>query len=173
MLTFKYVYDSQSSTKLRDQLTEMAGCCFNLETFDINHYKERKKAFKIKGSCSARENPFLAVYDNDLLVKAFYTEADECKFEVIIKWFKEYSLEHAKKGYMVITKIEGINNARQKVGFTESGVTPAFTEGLPLVLDNTDRWYTTSNIMSIDWNKKIFKTKNSIYSFTLNESTSN
>lgn len=25
MLTFKYVYDSQSSTKLRDQLTEMAG----------------------------------------------------------------------------------------------------------------------------------------------------
>lgn len=72
-----------------------------------------------------------------------------------------------------ITKIEGINNARQKVGFTESGVTPAFTEGLPLVLDNTDRRYTTSNIMSIDWNKKIFKTKNSIYSFTLNESTSN
>ena len=68
MLTFKYVYDSQSSTKLRDQLTEMAGYCFNLETFDINHYKERKKAFKIKGSCSARENPFLAVYDNDLLV---------------------------------------------------------------------------------------------------------
>ena len=54
MLTFKYVHDSQRPDAFKDTLSTMNGYVFNFETYDVNHYKERKKAFMIKGSCSAR-----------------------------------------------------------------------------------------------------------------------
>lgn len=98
MLTFKYVYDSQRPDAFKDALSTMNGYVFNFETYDVNHYKERKKAFKIKGSCSARENPFLAVYDdNDTLIKAFYTEAGECNANHVHTWLQDYFATNGKR----------------------------------------------------------------------------
>ena len=47
MLTFKYVYDSQRPDAFKDALSTMNGYIFNFETYDVNLFKERKKAFKI------------------------------------------------------------------------------------------------------------------------------
>lgn len=173
MLTFKYVYDSQRPDAFKDALSTMNGYVFNFETYDVNHYKERKKAFKIKGSCSARENPFLAVYDGDKLIKAFYTEAGECNVPYIRKWLFGYLMEHAKKGFITITKVSGTNNTKYDSGHTEHGITSQFGEGLPLHISSEDRWFSTSNVVEIDWENKRFTTINSIYSFTFNESSSN
>lgn len=173
MLTFKYVYDSTKPDSIRDFLKEIDGYCINLESYDVNHYRQRKKAFKIKGSCSARENPFLAVYDGDKLVKAFYTEANECNILYVRKWLFSYLMEHAKKGFITITKVSGTNNTKYDSGHTESGITSQFGEGLPLHISSGDRWFNTSNVIEIDWENNRFKTKNSIYSFKFNEGPSN
>lgn len=173
MLTFKYVYDGTVRYALTNMLLVHSGYCFNLETYDINHYKERKKAFKIKGSCSARETPFLAVYDGDKLVKAFYTEVNECNWETVSKWLQEYFTSNGKKGFITITKLEGIKNDEFTLGSSHSGYTSAFIEGLPLKISCQDEWYCTSNVVEIDWENERFKTKNSTYSFKFNASPSN
>ena len=57
-----------------------------LET--VKFLKERKKGYKIKGSFSARLNPFIGVYNNDKPVKGFYSEANECTIDNITKYLK-------------------------------------------------------------------------------------
>ena len=60
-----------------------------IETYDEDFFKEKKKAFKIKGACSARLTPFVSIYKKSELVKAFYSEAKECTFENIKKYLDD------------------------------------------------------------------------------------
>lgn len=172
MLTVKLVYNEKCK-HLVEELTRFDGYCFNLETYDEEHYKERKLGFKIKGSCGAKELPFIAVYDKGELVKAFYTEANECNLKNILEWIRNYLMEHANKGHLTITKIEGVNNETIPIGDVHSGYTKNFVEGLPLFIGTFSRWYRTSNVVEIDWENERFKTKNSTYSFEFNASPSN
>lgn len=172
MLTVKLVYNSKSAD-LKAQLSKFDTYCFNLETYDEEHYKERKIGFKIKGSCSAKALPFVAIYDKGELVKAFYSEAGECTCEIICKWIYQYLLDHAYKGGITITKLEGTDNHRNHIGDNNWGSTTNFVEGLPLYLGTVSHWYQTSNVIEIDWENNRFKTKNSTYSFKLHERTSN
>lgn len=172
MLTVKIVYN-EKSRDLVDQFTKYNGYCFNLETYNEDHYKERKLGFKIKGSCSARELPFVAVYDKGVLIKAFYSEADECGHDAVLQWVLNYLTDNAKKGNITIEKVEGINNEANLIGDIHWGYTNNFIEGLPLALSTPSHWYRTSNVVEIDWEANRFKTKNSIYSFKFNERQSN
>ena len=51
-------------------------------------YKERQKAFKVKGGYGARQTPF-AVATLEGPLKAFYSEDGSCTIENIIKWLFE------------------------------------------------------------------------------------
>jgi len=58
--------------------------CNNIkvEGYDETNYKEKKKAYKIKGSYSARMTPFMLLLDDDeKYIKAFYSEAKECTLD--------------------------------------------------------------------------------------------
>lgn len=63
-----------------------------LISFNEDIYKERSKAFKTKGSFSARMTPFAVLYDNDeKAVRAFYSENNGCKYEDIISILDKYT----------------------------------------------------------------------------------
>lgn len=63
----------------------------SLETYQEEIFKERKKAFKLKGAFSARQTPFAALYDNKKVpVIVFYSESNDCTFENIISKLKEF-----------------------------------------------------------------------------------
>ena len=63
---------------------------YELVLYDESFFKDKKKAYKVKGACSARLSPFVSVYDDKKeLIKAFYSEAGECTIENIIKYFNE------------------------------------------------------------------------------------
>lgn len=60
-----------------------------IETYDEDHFKDKKKAIMIKASCGTRLAPFTAVYDaNKELIKAFYSEVGECTIENILNFLK-------------------------------------------------------------------------------------
>lgn len=61
-----------------------------VETYDENHFKEKKKAIMIKASCGTRLAPFVAVYDNNKeLIKAFYSETKDCTFDNIVEYLND------------------------------------------------------------------------------------
>lgn len=131
------------------------------ETFNEDNIKELKKAWKIKGTAAARQVPFIGVFKDNTLIKAFYAEDNSATDENFFEWFTQYIQEHCKKGYVKIVKVDGDS--------VHEGNTQCFHEGTALYLTNSDRWYHTSVIKSIDWEAKTFKTMNSTYKFELNE----
>lgn len=84
----KVVYDDNSEQFFNDlnQLIISKYELIELLGFHENIMKERQKAFKLKGSYSARKNPFLLFIDSEgVPVKAFYSEADECTLDNVEK----------------------------------------------------------------------------------------
>ena len=71
-------------------------------------------------------------------------------------------IDEAKCGYMYIRKISDIE-------VFEQGWCGVFGVGLSCVLNIGSAWYHTSLVKDIDWDKKIFHTQNSTYSFRLEE----
>lgn len=55
-------------------------------------YKEKQKAFKLKGGYGARQVPFALLYDtlNKKPVKAFYSEVGECTLDNIINHLDKF-----------------------------------------------------------------------------------
>jgi hypothetical protein len=49
----------------------------------------KKDAWRIKGGLSARLSPFVAIYENDKPIKAFYSETGEDVIESLIKFLNE------------------------------------------------------------------------------------
>lgn len=59
----------------------------NITYYNEDIYKEKQKAFKLKGGYGAKEVPFALLYDNfnKKPIKAFYAEDNSCTFDNIIK----------------------------------------------------------------------------------------
>jgi len=70
------------------------------------------------------------------------------------------AVNNCKEGYMRIQR-QSPSPDKENEGWTY-----IFAEGLPLHLDRPDTWYSTSNILKIDWEGKTFTTLNSVYSFS-------
>ena len=71
------------------------------------------------------------------------------------------ALQRSNEGYMIIRR------EKPEDGETQQGWTYVFAEGLPLHLDTPEAWYSTSNIVWINWDALMFGTQNSVYSFEL------
>lgn len=86
-MILKVIYDDDSQAlvdRLEDILPNYP--LVELETYHEGLFKERKKAFKIKGGFSARHTPFAVLINNDSEpITAFYSEAGTCTIDVIIK----------------------------------------------------------------------------------------
>ncbi len=89
----KIVYNEKSSTLASSVIAYLCKKHpdFEIESYDEDYYNDRKKAFKVKGACSAKLVPFVAIYnDHKELIKAFYTEAKECTFDNIKNYLDEF-----------------------------------------------------------------------------------
>ena len=92
-ITLTAVYDDTSEKFFAD-LVELIKCKYPLvELIGLheNILKERKKAFKVKGSYSARKNPFVVLTNYEKIpIKAFYSEAEECVLDNIEKYLDSF-----------------------------------------------------------------------------------
>ena len=90
MVTVKFVYSNPSDA---DRILDANLSGIFLEMFQTNlrleSYKEKKQAYKLKASCGARMTPFVAVYEGDELIKAFYSEADKDVLNSLINYLNE------------------------------------------------------------------------------------
>lgn len=93
MMTLKVAYND-NSTSLVKKLEEVIPSKYafvKLEAYQEELFKERKKAFKLKGGFSARKSPFAVLTDEDnKVVKAFYSESEDCNYENIINTLNEF-----------------------------------------------------------------------------------
>ena len=69
--------------ELKENLPEF----ITLIAYSENKRLERKKAFALKGSWSARETPFALLRDDDMELKAFYSEDNSCTIDNIISTY--------------------------------------------------------------------------------------
>ena len=69
------------------------------------------------------------------------------------------ALQGCKEGYMRIQR------QWPSLGEKREGWTYVFAAGMPLHIDPTDKWYSTSIIEKIDWEGQTFVTLNSVYTF--------
>lgn len=172
MIKIKVVYNSDTEEDSRVFLSkEIATRNPIFECYNENNLKQRKKAYAVKSAGGARECPFFGVFDeNDKIIKGFYSEDNSATMANILAYLDNYVKEHAKKGYIKVTKIEG-DETRYKLGATHEGQTNNFIEGTGVLMEDAHgNWFHTSVIQSIDWENKTFKTLNSTYKFDLNES---
>lgn len=76
------------------------------------------------------------------------------------------ALHNSQSGWIQIERLSD--------GIKSHGWTAGFGEGISCRVDGPNNWWITSPIKHIDWDKQIFKTKNSTYRFIFkHESTSN
>ena len=94
-MNLKFAYNDDSEILFRqvqDNISEKYPLII-VEGFHENLMKERKKAFGLKGSFSARLSPFAVLYDSENNpVKAFYSEVNECTLDNIINNLNKYLL---------------------------------------------------------------------------------
>jgi hypothetical protein len=81
MVRLKIVYNNDCL----DLINKLQDCC-DIESFNEDVFKERSKAFKLKGGYGARKTPFAVVFNEEGPVKAFYSEDNSCTFENIINY---------------------------------------------------------------------------------------
>jgi hypothetical protein len=62
----------------------------NLIGYKEDKFKERKKAFAIKGSWAAKQTPFVIIQKSEdkKPLKAFYSEVKDCTLDNIINYLK-------------------------------------------------------------------------------------
>ena len=92
MLTLKIAYDDNSE-KLIKELEKLTSNnpLISLESFHENLFVERKKAFKLKSSYSARKCPFAVLLDIDNnVITAFYSEDNKCTLDNIQKTLTKF-----------------------------------------------------------------------------------
>lgn len=160
MLTIKIAYNDATKA----QMSFLDGYPY-LEKYNEDNYKEKKKALTLKASCGARETPFIAFYENGSLIKALYSEVNECDMLHVNMFISDYVDKHAHKGWITVQKVEGRNNENIPVGKQYSGHTNTFMEGFSCHVNSPTNWFRSSNIVGINWEKGEFKTLNSTYRF--------
>lgn len=77
-------------------------------------------------------------------------------------------IKKSKSGWIKIKKISD-NGGYLTKNESESGWFAVFAKGMSLYIGDGSHYYYTSNIVDIDWDKKLFLTLNSIYSFEIKE----
>lgn len=83
-MVIKLAYNNDCENLFYD-LTKALPENVSLEAYNESLYKERKKAFKIKGGFSARATPFAVLYnDENKAIKAFYSEDSSCTLDNIL-----------------------------------------------------------------------------------------
>lgn len=78
------------------------------------------------------------------------------------------AIKDSKVGYIKITKISS-NEGYLSEGQSEEGLTAAFGEGVSLYIADVEKWYRTSVIQKIFWDRQEFTTMNSRYKFEFEE----
>lgn len=164
MLSVKVVYNDDCKADFGTLLSAVGNPMF--EFINESNFKDLKKAWKYKNEASAKEVPFIGVYKDKELIKAFYKEDNSATQDNFYKWLNQYIDENAYKGYMEVTKLEGNNNLTIPTNSVHAGKTEAFMEGIGLQLLSPTNWFHTSVVTEIDWENHRFKTLNSIYKFT-------
>lgn len=98
-MILKVVYDDDSQTLVNGLNEILQNYPFvELETYHEGLFKERKKAFKIKGGFSTRHTPFAVLINNDSEpVMAFYSEANTCTIDEILKTLNNYTVYDRKE----------------------------------------------------------------------------
>ena len=71
-----YIVHNDPSVE-RKVLDTLCKTNFFLHFIDEGSLKGKKEAFKLKGTWGARKTPFVAVFSNGNIIKAFYSEADD------------------------------------------------------------------------------------------------
>lgn len=67
------------------------GSDIDIKDYNESHYKEKKKAYRIKGGYSARKTPFmLLTTDGGEFIKAFYSEDDGCTSDKFKNFITKY-----------------------------------------------------------------------------------
>ena len=87
------VYNDLSESWVADLQNIIKNKYFNVSfnTFHENKLKERKKAFQIKGSWSAKQTPFATLIDaENNPIKIFYSEAEECTLDNILYYLDSF-----------------------------------------------------------------------------------
>lgn len=62
-----------------------------IKFIDEGSLKGKKEAFKLKGAWGARMTPFVAIFEGEEIIKAFYTEADKDVIGTLINYLKNES----------------------------------------------------------------------------------
>lgn len=98
-MILKVVYNDKSISlinELQSILKEFP--MIELESYQEEIFKEKRKAFKLKGAFSAKITPFAVLYDNKKVpIIVFYSESHDCTFENIINKLKEF-IAYERKG---------------------------------------------------------------------------
>lgn len=93
MIKLKIAYNDSSENLIKEleKVIPTKYALVKLETYHEGLFKERKKAFKLKGGFSARKSPFAVLSDvDDKIIKVFYSESNDCTYENIINTLNEY-----------------------------------------------------------------------------------
>lgn len=164
MLNIKIVYNDSCKEVIPGGYENLPAVNPMFEFYNESDPKVTKTAWKFKGEAGAKQVPFFAVYDNGILIKAFYNEDSSSNWENLMKWLNDYISTHARYGNIKVTKIEGNENT-YPLGYTESGFTSGLMEGIACAMADGDHYFHTSIVTSINWEDKTFKTLNSTYKF--------
>ena len=74
-------------SKIASLVTDHSNLIFH--AYNESHYKEKKKAYKLKGGYSARLTPF-ALYKDDIHTIPFYSESNDCTVDNIKEILNRY-----------------------------------------------------------------------------------
>lgn len=88
MIHLKIAYNDNSEdlVKKLEDIIPSKYSLVKLESFHENLFKERKKAFKLKGGYSARQCPFAVLYNEEgEVISIFYSESNDCTLDKIEK----------------------------------------------------------------------------------------
>ena len=82
------VINNDSLSLYKEIKEKLENTSLKIKCYNEDIYKDRQKAFKVKGGYSARKTPF-AVYTDDGPKKAFYSEDGSCTTDNIINYLFE------------------------------------------------------------------------------------
>lgn len=92
-ITLKCTYDNET---FYQELVDLVSTFPDIHTegYDMNYSDHKKKGYlKCKSAFSARKDPFVGVWIDDIPTKGFYSEANECTIDKI----KDYLCELYEK----------------------------------------------------------------------------
>ena len=66
----------------------------DVEVYDARYFDTKKKGYlKCKSAFSAKLDPFVGIWKNNIPIKGFYTEVGECTIDNVINYLNELTDE--------------------------------------------------------------------------------